>query len=59
MTDFFSTHRGTTRRVDRIGLALVAALQEDGRLRLEDLARRVELAPSSVHERQQRNDERG
>ncbi|MGZ6363590.1 MAG: Lrp/AsnC family transcriptional regulator, partial [Ktedonobacterales bacterium] len=29
-------------------------LQEEGRLRLEDLARRVELAPSSVHDRLRR-----
>ena len=54
MTEDFSAHRGGTRRLDRIDLALVTALQEDGRLRLEDLARRVELAPSSVHDRLQR-----
>ena len=40
--------------MDGIDAALLAALQEEGRLRLEDLARRVGLSPSSVHDRLRR-----
>jgi len=54
MTEDFSTQRVGTRRLDRIDSELLAALQQDGRLRLEDLARKVELAPSSVHDRLRR-----
>lgn len=54
MTEEFSIRRAEPRQLDRIDAILVAALQEEGRLRLEDLARRVELAPSSVHDRLRR-----
>lgn len=54
MTEDFSARRPETRRIDRIDSELLAALQKDGRLRLEDLARKVELAPSSVHDRLRR-----
>jgi Lrp/AsnC family leucine-responsive transcriptional regulator len=37
--------------LDQTDLTLVDALQHDAAQRLEDLARKVELAPSSVHER--------
>ncbi len=40
--------------LDRKDFALLQALQENGSQRLEDLARLVNLAPSSVHERLQR-----
>ena len=40
--------------LDRIDRVLVAALQQDARLRLEDLARMVKLVPSSVHDRLRR-----
>ena len=40
--------------LDRTDLALVEALQRDAAQRLEDLARLVQLAPSSVHERLRR-----
>jgi Lrp/AsnC family transcriptional regulator, leucine-responsive regulatory protein len=45
--------------LDRTDLALVDALQHDARQRLEDLARRVQLAPSSVYERLRRLEEGG
>lgn len=54
MTEEFSIRRSGPRQLDRIDTVLVAALQVEGRLRLEDLARRVELAPSSVHDRLRR-----
>lgn len=54
MAEEFSTLRAGSRRLDRIDSVLLAALQEEGRLRLEDLARRVELSPSSVHDRLRR-----
>lgn len=54
MTEEISTARGAGRPLDRIDTVLLAALQQEGRLRLEDLARRVELAPSSVHDRLRR-----
>jgi DNA-binding Lrp family transcriptional regulator len=54
MTEEFSARRVTPRQLDRTDLMLLAALQAEGRLRLEDLARRVELAPSSVHDRLRR-----
>lgn len=41
-------------RLDGIDATLLVALQEDGRLRLEDLARLVGLSSSSVHDRLQR-----
>lgn len=40
--------------LDRVDLVLVEALQRDAAQRLEDLARLVQLAPSSVHERLRR-----
>lgn len=40
--------------LDRTDLALVEALQRDAAQRLEDLGRRVGMAPSSVHERLRR-----
>jgi Lrp/AsnC family transcriptional regulator, leucine-responsive regulatory protein len=45
--------------LDRIDFVLLAALQENANQRLEDLGRRVGLAPSSVHERVRRLEERG
>ena len=54
MTEEFSVRRGEPRQLDQTDMILIAALQEEGRLRLEDLARRVELAPSSVHDRLRR-----
>ena len=45
--------------LDRTDLALVAALQQNAAQRLEDLARLVELAPSSVHERLRRLERAG
>jgi Lrp/AsnC family transcriptional regulator, leucine-responsive regulatory protein len=57
MAENISESRGGARapdRLDRIDLLLLEALQRDGRLRLEELARRVELAPSSVHDRLRR-----
>jgi Lrp/AsnC family leucine-responsive transcriptional regulator len=45
---------GTTVELDPIDLTLVDALQHDAALRLEDLARKVDLATSSVHERLRR-----
>lgn len=40
--------------LDRTDFALVEALQRDAAQRLEDLGRRVGMAPSSVHERLRR-----
>lgn len=40
--------------LDRTDFALVEALQQDATQRLEDLGRRVGMAPSSVHERLRR-----
>lgn len=40
--------------LDRKDFALVEALQQDAAQRLEDLGRRVGMAPSSVHERLRR-----
>lgn len=54
MTDEFSVRRGGAPRVDGTDAALLAALQEDGRRRLEDLARLVGLSASSVHDRLRR-----
>jgi DNA-binding Lrp family transcriptional regulator len=54
MTEEFSIRRASARRLDRIDSELLSALQKEGRLRLEDLARKVELAPSSVHDRLRR-----
>jgi Lrp/AsnC family transcriptional regulator, leucine-responsive regulatory protein len=54
MAERISDARANARPIDRIDKQLLAALQADGRLRLEDLARRVELAPSSVHDRLRR-----
>jgi Lrp/AsnC family leucine-responsive transcriptional regulator len=54
MTEEFSARRAEPRQLDQTDMILIAALQEEGRLRLEDLARRVELAPSSVHDRLRR-----
>lgn len=54
MAERISESAVNARPLDRIDRLLLAALQQDGRLRLEDLARRVELAPSSVHDRLRR-----
>lgn len=54
MTENISESRAGARPLDRIDRMLLSALQAEGRLRLEDLARRVELAPSSVHDRLRR-----
>lgn len=54
MSEESSRLRVNARRLDRIDSELLTALQRDGRLRLEDLARKVELAPSSVHDRLRR-----
>jgi Lrp/AsnC family transcriptional regulator, leucine-responsive regulatory protein len=54
MTEKISETRAGAPSLDRIDLTLLSALQAEGRLRLEDLARRVELAPSSVHDRLRR-----
>ena len=54
MTERISDTTANARPLDRIDRLLLAALQHNGRLRLEDLARRVELAPSSVHDRLRR-----
>lgn len=54
MAENFSIHHTEPRQLDKIDVILLTALQEEGRLRLEDLARRVELAPSSVHDRLRR-----
>jgi Lrp/AsnC family leucine-responsive transcriptional regulator len=43
-----------TARLDPTDLLLLQALQEDASRRLEDLARLVKLAPSSVHDRLRR-----
>ena len=45
--------------LDRKDFALIAALQRDASQRLEDLARLVALAPSSVHERLRRLERTG
>src|SRR5262249_40876976 len=54
MTEEFSTTRDGFRPLDQIDTILLAALQEQGRLRLEDLARQVKLSPSTVHDRLRR-----
>lgn len=40
--------------LDRKDFALISALQQNASMRLEDLAKTVDLAPSSVHERLRR-----
>lgn len=54
MAEVISESRANRRSLDRIDMLLLTALQTEGRMRLEDLARRVELAPSSVHDRLRR-----
>lgn len=54
MAENISESRAGARALDRIDQLLLAALQTEGRMRLEDLGRRVELAPSSVHDRLRR-----
>src|SRR5215510_7151343 len=54
MAEKNSESRTGARALDRIDQMLLAALQAAGRMRLEDLARQVELAPSSVHDRLRR-----
>lgn len=54
MTENISAKMPVNRSLDRIDAVLLDALRTNGRLRLEDLARRVELSPSSVHERLRR-----
>ena len=46
-------------RVDDKDLALLAVPHDNARIRLEDLGRTVDLAPSSVHERLRRLDREG
>src|SRR5580698_2409033 len=46
--------RGGCMEVDRKDFALIEALQRDASQRLEDLAKLVSLAPSSVHDRLRR-----
>ena len=45
--------------LDKKDFALIEALQQDGSQRLEDLARKVQLAPSSVHDRLRRLESTG
>src|SRR5258705_6289425 len=59
MTEDFSAKWAATRSLDGMDAALLDALRTNGRLRVEDLARRVELAPSSVHERLRRLERTG
>lgn len=47
-------NRGIVPSLDRKDFALITTLQENASRRLEDLAKVVELAPSSVHERLRR-----
>jgi DNA-binding Lrp family transcriptional regulator len=54
MTEEFSAPRDEYRPLDQIDTILLATLQEQGRLRLEDLAQRVKLSPSTVHDRLRR-----
>jgi Lrp/AsnC family transcriptional regulator, leucine-responsive regulatory protein len=54
MAEGFSVSRARSHQLDHIDTVLLTALQAEGRLRLEDLARRVELSPSSVHDRLRR-----
>lgn len=54
LAEEYSESRAATRPLDEIDTVLLLALQDDGRMRLEDLARRVGLAPSSVHDRLRR-----
>ena len=54
MTEGFPGRQRAMPRLDGTDAALLVALQEDGRLRLEDLARLVGLSTSSVHDRLQR-----
>jgi DNA-binding Lrp family transcriptional regulator len=54
MTEEFSATRGGDRALDQIDTILLTTLQEQGRLRLEDLARLVKLSPSTVHDRLRR-----
>jgi DNA-binding Lrp family transcriptional regulator len=59
MTEDFSAKVAVHRSLDRIDAVLLDALRANGRLRLEDLAQRVELSPSSVHERLRRLERTG
>src|SRR5689334_5617593 len=59
MTEDFSAKVTIHRSLDRIDAVLLDALKTNGRLRLEDLARRVELSPSSIHERLRRLERTG
>jgi DNA-binding Lrp family transcriptional regulator len=54
MTEEFSAGHAGVRPLNEIDTILLATLQEQGRLRLEDLARRVKLSPSTVHDRLRR-----
>lgn len=54
MAEEYSESRAATRALDEIDTVLLRTLQDEGRMRLEDLARRVGLAPSSVHDRLRR-----
>lgn len=59
MTENYSAKLAGNRILDKIDTTLLAALHMNGRLRLEDLARRVELSASSVHERLRRLERTG
>jgi len=50
---------GTLETIDSIDLAILAALQTNGRITNAELARHVQLAPSSTLERVRRLEERG
>ncbi len=54
MAEEISVSGVKSRPLDRIDTVLLTSLQEEGRRRLEDLARRVKLSPSSVHDRLRR-----
>src|SRR5713226_1692059 len=50
----FLRNRGEMATLDRKDFALICTLQENASRRLEDLAKIVDLAPSSVHDRLRR-----
>ena len=54
MTEGSSVREHRYHSLDQIDTVLLATLQEQGRLRLEDLARRVKLSPSTVRDRLKR-----
>src|SRR5450631_3858568 len=50
----FGVRRGVHMELDRKDFALIEALQQNASQRLEDLAKLINLAPSSVHDRLRR-----